>query len=55
VENDHAVFADGDGVLFTRNTLRKQLAFERFLEHRENDPAYSFRAHLRGIGGAIEE
>ena len=36
-------------------SLREQLEFERYLEKRANDPSYTFRAHLRGISGAIEE
>jgi 4-hydroxy-4-methyl-2-oxoglutarate aldolase len=36
-------------------TLRQQTAFEEYLERRAGDPSYSFRRHLRRIGGAIEE
>ena len=36
-------------------SLRAQLQFDRFLERRAKDPGYTFRAHLREIGGAIEE
>lgn len=36
-------------------TLRRQTAFDRYLERRAADPAYTFRRHLRRIGGAIEE
>jgi 4-hydroxy-4-methyl-2-oxoglutarate aldolase len=36
-------------------TLRKQTAFDEYLEQRADDPSYSFRKHLRRIGGAIEE
>jgi regulator of RNase E activity RraA len=36
-------------------TLRDQTAFDEYLARRAADPAYSFRRHLRGIGGAIEE
>ena len=36
-------------------TLRDQLAFSDYLARRETDAAYTFRAHLRAIGGAIEE
>jgi 4-hydroxy-4-methyl-2-oxoglutarate aldolase len=36
-------------------TLRQQTAFEEYLARRGQDPSYSFRQHLRRIGGAIEE
>jgi regulator of RNase E activity RraA len=36
-------------------TLREQLAFDEYLAQRANDPSFSFRQHLRRIGGAIEE
>ena len=36
-------------------TLRDQTAFDDYLEHRAADHAYTFRHHLRRIGGAIEE
>ena len=36
-------------------TLRKQTAFDDYLARRADDPSYSFRKHLRRIGGAIEE
>ncbi|HEX8597337.1 MAG TPA: RraA family protein [Chloroflexia bacterium] len=35
--------------------LSEQLRFEEYITRREADPAYTFRAHLRSIGGAIEE
>jgi regulator of RNase E activity RraA len=35
--------------------LSEQLRFEEYLTRRETDPDYTFRAHLRSIGGAIEE
>ncbi|MFB6890104.1 RraA family protein [Kitasatospora sp. NPDC056327] len=37
------------------DTLRRQTAFDEYLERRAADPEYSFRQHLRRIGGAIEE
>ncbi len=36
-------------------TLRKQTAFDDYLARRAEDPVYSFRHHLRAVGGAIEE
>ena len=36
-------------------SLREQLYFARYLEKRAVDPSYTFRQHLRGISGAIEE
>lgn len=36
-------------------TLRKQLKFADYLKKRRGDPGYTFREHLRDIGGAIEE
>lgn len=35
--------------------LRKQLRFDDYLAQRAADPNYTFRQHLRIIGGAIEE
>ena len=37
------------------DTLRTQTSFGDFLAQRAADPSYSFRKHLRRIGGAIEE
>jgi 4-hydroxy-4-methyl-2-oxoglutarate aldolase len=36
-------------------TLRDQCQFKTFLARRANDPHYTFRKHLRALGGAIEE
>jgi hypothetical protein len=35
--------------------LREQLQFEEYLARRSSNAAYTFRQHLRTIGGAIEE
>jgi regulator of RNase E activity RraA len=36
-------------------SLRQQTAFDDYLTQRAADPSYTFRRHLRRIGGAIEE
>ncbi|HEY3036287.1 MAG TPA: hypothetical protein VGJ54_16720 [Streptosporangiaceae bacterium] len=36
-------------------TLRQQTAFDDYLARHAADPSYTFRGHLRRIGGAIEE
>jgi regulator of RNase E activity RraA len=36
-------------------TLRQQTSFDEYLLRRAQDPGYTFRAHLRKVGGAIEE
>jgi 4-hydroxy-4-methyl-2-oxoglutarate aldolase len=36
-------------------TLRRQTAFDAYLARRGADASYTFRRHLRRIGGAIEE
>lgn len=36
-------------------TLTTQLRFEEYLDQRAKDPTYTFRKHLRKLGGAIEE
>ncbi len=35
-------------------TLRQQFKFDEYLKKRSKDPTYTFRKHLKGIGGAIE-
>jgi 4-hydroxy-4-methyl-2-oxoglutarate aldolase len=37
------------------HTLRQQTAFDDYLARRAADPSYTFRRHLRRVGGAIEE
>jgi 4-hydroxy-4-methyl-2-oxoglutarate aldolase len=46
--------AQADKIL-AGQTLRDQTAFDEYLAARAADPSYSFRRHLRRIGGAIEE
>jgi len=36
-------------------SLRVQLGFDEYLRERVKDPSYSFREHLKALGGAIEE
>ncbi|MGW8352363.1 RraA family protein [Streptomyces wedmorensis] len=36
-------------------TLREQTRFDEYLKGRDEDASYTFRRHLRRIGGAIEE
>lgn len=36
-------------------TLRVQTAFDEYLAERAKDASYSFRSHLRRVGGAVEE
>jgi len=36
-------------------TLREQLQFREYLSKRGHDPTYTFRKHLRKLGGSIEE
>ncbi|MEU9043930.1 MULTISPECIES: RraA family protein [unclassified Kitasatospora] len=43
------------GRIAAGDTLRAQTAFDAYLERRAADPSYSFRQHLRRVGGAIEE
>jgi 4-hydroxy-4-methyl-2-oxoglutarate aldolase len=37
------------------STIRDQLRFAEYLEAHAVDPSYTFRKHLRSIGGVIEE
>jgi 4-hydroxy-4-methyl-2-oxoglutarate aldolase len=43
------------GEMRSGRTFRHQAAFVQYLARREQDPAFSFRQHLKLTGGAIEE
>jgi regulator of RNase E activity RraA len=43
------------GLIRGGTTLREQVRFEDFLHRRTENPALTFREHLRTVGGAIEE
>lgn len=43
------------GAVQSGKTLRQQLKFDEYLVRRAKDPSYTFRKHLRALGGAIEE
>ena len=49
VERDQA------GKIQAGQTLRQQMAFSDYLARRAAEPSWTFRQHLRRIGGAIEE
>jgi 4-hydroxy-4-methyl-2-oxoglutarate aldolase len=36
-------------------SLRRQLRVDQYLSRRRSEPRYTFRQHLREIGGAVEE
>ena len=36
-------------------SLRSQVQFDTYVARRQQTPSLSFREHLRGVGGAIEE
>jgi 4-hydroxy-4-methyl-2-oxoglutarate aldolase len=46
---------DQAGKIQAGQTLRQQTAFGEYLARRAAEPSYTFRRHLRQIGGAIEE
>jgi regulator of RNase E activity RraA len=42
-------------LIATGTTLRAQTSFDEYLARRDADASYTFRKHLRALGGAIEE
>jgi 4-hydroxy-4-methyl-2-oxoglutarate aldolase len=50
-----AVERDQAARIHNGETLRDQTAFAAYLSARALDPGYTFRQHLRHVGGAIEE
>jgi 4-hydroxy-4-methyl-2-oxoglutarate aldolase len=57
ISNQDIVFAERSQAEKVRQgtDLRRQLNFTEYLRKKQEDSSYSFRAHLRAIGGAIEE
>lgn len=51
----HQTERDQAAGLLRGQSLYEQFQFADYLAKRRNDPAYTFRQHLRAIGGAIEE
>ncbi|MFF2192078.1 RraA family protein [Streptomyces sp. NPDC058157] len=51
----HATEREQARLIRAGRTLREQTAFADYLTRRAADPSYTFRAHLRRVGGAIEE
>ncbi|NKX52004.1 RraA family protein [Arthrobacter deserti] len=43
------------GQIRSGRSLRSQVQFGTYLARRQQDPSLTFRAHLRSVGGAIEE
>jgi len=50
----HTERRQADAILSGKK-LREQLKFEEYLKKHSSNPSYTFRKHLREIGGAIEE
>lgn len=46
--------ADQAEAMRNGQSLREQLAFDRYLDARQRNPDYTLRDHLRVVGGAIE-
>ncbi|WP_206306100.1 RraA family protein [Streptomyces sp. RFCAC02] len=43
------------GLIRAGTTLRDQVRFDAFLARRAQEPDWTFRQHLRSVGGAVEE
>jgi regulator of RNase E activity RraA len=54
-EQIHAVEREQAAAVRSGRMLRDQFQFEDYLARRSADASYTFRKHLRRIGGAIEE
>ena len=51
----HAVEREQARLVRAGRSLREQTDFAGYLARRAADPAYTFRRHLRSVGGAVEE
>ena len=54
-ESIHATERRQAELINSGTTLREQVRFDAYLAARKERPAITFREHLRGVGGAIEE
>jgi regulator of RNase E activity RraA len=41
--------------IYEGRTLREQFRFDEYLDKRKADPSYTFRDHLRSVGGTVGE
>lgn len=54
-ESIHATERKQAELIRSGTSLRQQVGFEAYLAARKERPSLTFREHLRGVGGAIEE
>jgi hypothetical protein len=54
-ESIHATERRQAELINSGTTLREQVRFDAYLAARKERPSLTFREHLRGVGGAIEE
>jgi len=54
-ESIHATERRQAELIQAGTSLREQVRFDAYLEARKERPSLTFREHLRGVGGAIEE